>query len=186
MSHSNDLTPDLLAQCREQAKPHRGVKFDARIRKFITEIYDGQTKRQKWIGAYLTAAEAAEAYRKASESRPTLRPTLASTYRAWLQLCAKDADGHPLPGEVFVAPDQQAYEVAEVTRAVTPAGREVVWYHFTSNCRTCNAAFNARHVPGPSAGLNRNCDLHKRRPRFRHSGATGKKLHEPEDGSDLI
>jgi hypothetical protein len=212
MPFDDDLTDALISQCRKKAKAYRGVKYDKRLRKFVAQIYDPITKRQRWLGAHATAEQAHQAYQEAYQNAPEAvrlhrekaAQNFSWAYGKWFDECAKaNASGYPEGGDVFVMPDGQRFFLWDTEWRWIRRKR---WglYVFTSTCRVCGEPYETR-VPGNpkgAKGITRNCPDHRKEHPFRRIEATGKKLqeaapmqhvadvadvaHEPEDGSDLI
>ena len=202
MSHRDGLTEAQIAQCRKQAEDYRGVKFDARIRKFVAQIYDPATKRQRWLGAYATPQEASQAYQRAPEAirrQQTAGQTFAWAYGWWQDDCAKtNTSGYPEPGDEFY-PDPDPDDGGEKqgftllrTEWRKMRGQRWSFYVFKGECRTCDEDFETMVPTSRKAakGITRNCPAHRKEHRFTRAEVTGKKLqeaaHEPEDGSDLV
>jgi hypothetical protein len=177
------IREECAAQDRE-AEPHRGVRFDPRIGKFVARFYDRRTRRDLWLGAFPTAVEAGAAYQAHFAKAPKKPETNAEVYRRWKDT-ARHVAGEVAEGEVCAMPDGQLFELAEVFHNTTTG--DVWWteYHFASSCRECGKTYFFSTSPNPS-GFTRNCPDHRRAGRGRRADAASKKLHEPEDGSDLI
>lgn len=179
------IREEYAAQDAEAAL-HRGVRYDWRLKKFVARFYDRPTRRDLWLGAHGTAAEAGAAYQAHFDKAPKKKETNVEAYLRWKNTSKARSDGHTAVGEVFVAPDGQKFELVQVCEGYGDGGK--VWweYHFASSCRTCGATYFF-NTPAYATGFTRNCSEHKRKTNRR---ATGKKLqeaaHEPEDGSDLV
>lgn len=210
MPSRDDLTEAQLAQCRKQAEAYRGVKFDARIRKFVAQIYDPVAKRQRWLGAYATPQEASQVYQRAPEAirrQQTAGHSFAWAYGQWLDDCAKtNASGYPEPGDEFYPDEGDEGQGFTLLRTEWRKMRGQRWsfYAFKSECRTCDADFETMVPTSRKAakGITRNCPAHRKEHRFKRAGEIGKKLQdatsvqhaadgadaapEPEDGSDLV
>lgn len=194
MPQRDDLTEAQIAQCRKQAKAYRGVKFDARIRKFVAQIYNPATRRQRWLGAYVTPQQASEAYQTAPEAvqrQQTTEQTFAWAYGKWLDDAKSNTSKYPEEGDPFFTHDGQGFTLLG-TRWRWMRGQRWSFYAFKGECRTCDADFETM-VPcsrKAAKGITRNCKAHRKVHRFRRaevpSAEAPSAAHEPEDGSDLV
>lgn len=177
------IREECAAQDRE-AEPHRGVRFDPRIGKFVARFYDRRTRRDLWLGAFPTAVEAGAAYQAHFAKAPKKPETNAEVIKRWKDT-ARQVAGEVAEGEVCTMPDGQRFELVEVFQNTTNGQTWWTEYHFASSCRECGKTYFFSTSPNPS-GFTRNCPDHRRVGRGRRADAASKKLHEPEDGSDLI
>jgi len=213
MPSRDDFTDARIAQCFQEAKAERGVKFDPRVCKFTARVYDPVTRRQRWLGSFDTAAEAGLVYRSAPETvRRAEKPkgnVFSRNYEQWLGEQPKDRKGYPapVPGSTFCPDDDVDGPAFEYKGLAVRRLRGKNWYfhEFNGLCATCEKGYDtlvARQAQY-ARGIARKCKK-CREPSFfqKRPDATGKKLqdatqaqrvadvadvaHEPEDGSDLI
>jgi hypothetical protein len=213
MPSRDDFTEARIAQCFQDAKAERGVKFDPRVCKFTARVYDPVTRRQRWLGSFDTAAEAGRAYRSAPETVKRAEAPKGGVffrnYEQWLGEQPKDRKGYPapVPGSVFCPDDGndgQAFEyLGTAFRRIR--GRDWAFYEFSGACETCGDDYTTLVGRDPkfARGIARNCEKHRKANPFRKRDEdVGKKLQdapqaqrvadvaggalEPEDGSDLI
>lgn len=153
-----------VVQKRAEAQKHKGVGYDARSDRFTAEVQINGTR--KWLGSYLTAQEAADAY--AAAKQPVQRRSGLSAAGAALQ---ELLDASPVDAKGRRAPEDLAdMEVngrvytyyGTVFRRI--AGRTLPLYEWGAACSVCgeNFAFTTPANPQSIRGMRANCDEHKR------------------------
>lgn len=160
-----------LEQKRAAASEHRGVTYDQRSDKFFARIMTGG--KQKYLGYFETAGEAAESYRLARENDPVTRgPSsknyVAEAYELMLGEAGRDERGYLIPEDaMFTVADAGQNFVLESTKYL-PAkkgsgGKGRVFLVWRAECIFCGASFlswtsaRARSV----SGVTRTCEKHR-------------------------
>lgn len=146
---------------RAQARDLRGVSYDPRIDRFTAEIYENGVRR--WLGSYITAVEAGEAYGEAAatrEPRPRSGTSFADCYAAFRGKYGGDRNNPPVGAEMVY--DGQKYRFAGVDWRKPKGGGAKAFFVWDSHCKTCGTLFKTR-TPAPvsvAKGITRNCPEH--------------------------
>lgn len=158
------LTEIDVQERRAQAKAHRGVSYDARIDRFVAEIYAGGVR--SWLGSYVTAEEAAEAYRRRASERERVAPprnTFRMAYAAFRERHGGDRVEPPAGADLEY--DGQVYRFCGLDWRKPGGGKTRAFYVWESRCRTCDTPFRTK-TPAPvnaARGIARNCPQHATR-----------------------
>lgn len=153
-----------IAGKRAEAKKHRGVSYDARVDRFVAEVWIGG--KRNWLGSYHTVLEAAQAYADAKGEAPRT-DGLSKAGAALRDLVArmpKDAKGRPViedMAEMAVGDRVYVFWGAEFRRV---AGRIVPVYRWGTHCEECGSEFGFYSPASPKSlrSLRSRCDEHKR------------------------
>jgi len=136
---------------RELAKLHRGVWYDARIDKFIAEIYvEG---RKQYLGSFADAGDAGDAYRAADRARPPVAkaPTFSEVVKPLEPL--KVGDEVEFRGQVF------EFVSVQFRR---PNGRALPFFEWRSHCCECGVEYDTLASAGGARSITRRCLAHRK------------------------
>lgn len=150
---------------RAEAKALRGVSYDARIDRFTSEIYIGGVRR--WLGSYITAREAHEAYLEADADREVVTRTSAFS-QAYTAFRERHGGREKMPpvGSVLEY-DGQKFTYTGLTWRKSGGGKSFAYVTWSSQCKTCGAEYKTMSPAAVSVakGVTRNCPQHTRAPR---------------------
>ena len=150
---------------RAEAKALRGVSYDDRIDRFTSEIYINGVRR--WLGSYITAREAHEAYLKVDAEREVVKRTSAfsQAYTAFRERHG-GRDKMPPAGAVLEY-DGQKFTYTGLTWRKGGGSKPFAYTAWSSHCKTCGAEYKTISPAATSVakGITRNCAQHTRVPR---------------------
>jgi hypothetical protein len=171
---------------KAEAKALRGVSYDARIDRFTSEIYVGGVRR--WLGSYITAREAHEAYLEADADREVVKRVSAFS-QAYTAFRDRHGGREKMPPEGSVLEyDGQKFKYTGLTWRKSN-GRPFAYATWSSACKTCGAEYKTMSPAAVTVakGVTRNCPQHTRAPRgFAQRGKGKPSGYKPITASEQI
>lgn len=164
MQHPRYMSPEAVEAMRAEAKGVKGVYYDSRSNRFVSDIMVRGVKVR--LGSFNSVVDASEAYQNAKRHNPSAergsyakrnKPTVQGAYAEF-----RAARPEPEPGDSWSAPDGQSY-VFQGVKATEGSGVFSRHFVFTSSCRTCGEPFETAIAADPLRmnGANRNCAEHR-------------------------
>lgn len=172
---------------RAEAKALRGVTYDARIDRFTAEIYAGGVRR--WLGSYITAREAHDAYLAADAEREVVKRVSAFS-QAYTAFRERHGGRDNLPPEgAALEYDGQVFVFTGLTWRKAGAGKPFAYMSWSSRCKTCGEDYKTMSPAAVTVakGVTRNCPQHTKAPRgFAQRGKERKPVTASEQIADAL
>lgn len=162
---------ETLEQKRAAAAAQPGTRYDARTNKFFSRIMVRGVR--SYLGYFITAEEAGDAYRVARANEPIFRQrenhiVAGDAFQCMLEdETFRDKKGFLIPGVAFFVIDNgQNFELDRVMhrKAQPGAGRKRwVWWIWKAPCILCGASFETMIRVGVKHihGITRTCEVHR-------------------------